>query len=78
MSKCEFSKEEMEFLGYVVLHDGIKVDPKKTQAIREWKTPETVTQVRSFLGLTNYYKKFVKDYAKITGSLTTLLHKDVD
>ena len=45
MSKCEFGKEKMEFLRHVVSHDGIKIDLKKIQAVREWKTPETVTQV---------------------------------
>jgi len=76
LSKCSFFQKEMEFLGHVISAQGIQVDPKKTQAIDEWVQPKTVTELRSFLGLANYYRKFVKDYAKITGPLTTLLRKD--
>src|SRR5688572_6161624 len=66
LSKCEFGKTKMEFLRHVVSGEGIKVDPKKTQTVRDWTAPETITQVRSFLGLTNYYRRFMKDYARIT------------
>jgi hypothetical protein len=76
LSKCSFLQKEMEFLGHVISGQGIQVDPKKTRAIEEWIQPKMVTELRSFLGLANYYRKFVKDYAKITGPLTMLLRKD--
>jgi len=78
LSKCEFFKLAIEFLGHVVTEQGIQVDPKKTKAIDDWPIPQTVTDLRSFLGLANYYRKFVKDFAKITTPLTKLLHKDTD
>jgi len=78
MSKCDFMKEEIAFLGHVVSGKGIQVDPHKTKTIEEWETPVSISEIRSFLGLTNYYKKFVKDYAKIVSPLTALLKKDAE
>ena len=62
-------------LGHVVSKDGIKVDPKKIEAITEWPRPTTVTEVRSFLGLASYYKRFVKDFSKIAAPLARLTQK---
>ena len=67
----------MAFLGHVVSGDGIQVDPKKIEAITEWQRPTTVPEVRSFLGLAGYYKRFVKDFSKIDASLTKLTQKNV-
>ena len=73
--KCHLFKHEVEFLGHVVNADGIKVDPKKTEAIKNWPTPKTVTEVRAFLGTTSYYRKHVEGFAQIAGPLHDLTKK---
>ena len=72
-SKCELFKTSLLYLGHVVLEDGIRTDPKKIEAVLQWPVPVTVTNVRSFLGLTNYYRRFVKGCAKIARPLTNLI-----
>ena len=62
----------MAFLGHVVSKDDIQVDPKKIEAIIDWPRPTTVTEVRSFLGLTGYYRRIVEDFFKIATPLTRL------
>ena len=75
-SKCEFFKERITYLGHVVSKDGIETDPRKIAAVKHWPRPETVTQVRKFLGFTNYYRKFLHDYAKIARPLNKLISGD--
>ena len=60
LSKCDFQKEELKFLGHIVSGDGVKVDPGKTSVVRDWPTPTSVTHVRAFLGLCNYFRKFLQ------------------
>ena len=67
----------MAFLGHVVSKDDIQVDPKKIEAVIDWPRPTTVTEVRSFLGLAGYYRRFVKDFSKIAAPLTRLTQKNV-
>ena len=67
----------MAFLGHVVSKDGIQVDPKKIEAIIDWPRPMTVTEVRSFLGLAGYYRRFVEDFSKIATPLARLTQKNV-
>ena len=66
----------MEYLGHIVSHEGVKVYPNKIKAIKEWKVPTTIKQLRGFLELTGYFGKFVKNYGRIEAPLTTLLKKD--
>ena len=75
-SKCFFGLQEVEYLGHIVSHEGVKVDPNKIKAIKEWRIPTTLRHLRWFLGLTGYYCKFVKNYGRIEAPLTTLLNKD--
>ena len=67
----------MTFLGHVVSKDGIQVDPRKIEAVIDWPRPTAVIEVRSFLGLASYYKRFVKDFYKIAAPLTRLTHKNI-
>ena len=75
-SKCEFWLKEVKFLGHVLSAGGVAVDPKKIASILEWKTPANVRNIREFLGLAGYYRKFVKDFSKIAKPMTELLKKE--
>ena len=75
-SKCEFFRSSLKYLGHIVSKDGIATDPRKIEAITKWPQPKTVTDVRSFTGFTNYYRKFIKGYAKIAHPLHELTSGD--
>ena len=74
--KCEFWLESISFLGHVVSNQGIQVDPSKVAAIQDWKRPTNVREVKSFLGLAGYYRKFVQGFSKIALPMTKLLRKE--
>nr|BAL46523.1 hypothetical protein [Gentiana scabra x Gentiana triflora] len=76
-SKCEFWLKQVSFLGHVISGDGIQVDPAKIEAVSKWPRPTTVTEIRSFLGLAGYYRKFVQDFSKIATPLTRLTQKNI-
>ncbi|WMV24606.1 hypothetical protein MTR67_017991, partial [Solanum verrucosum] len=73
--KCEFWLKEVAFLGHVVSGDGIKVDPKKTDVIRNWPRPLTPSDIRSFLGLAGYYRRFVEGFSSLASPMTKLTQK---
>ena len=75
-SKCEYSKDKLEFFGYVFSKDGIAPDPKKVEEVVNLSTPSTASEVRSLLGMTNYCSRFIPDYATKTEPLRKLTHKD--
>jgi hypothetical protein len=74
-SKCEFWINEMPFLGHVILSEGIAVEPSKVHDVLDWEPPKSVLQVRSFLGLAGYYRRFIPNFSKISKSITKLLKK---
>ena len=77
LSKCDFWLKEVPFLGHIVFAEGIRVNPAKIEAVMSWKPHRNVTEVRSFLGLAGYYRRFVKGFSVIASSLTKLLRKGV-
>jgi len=76
LSKHEFWLEEVQFLGHVISAQGIAVDPTKIEAVVKWETPQTVTEVRSLLGLVGYYRRFVEGFSKMVSPLTQLTRKN--
>ncbi|GJT57147.1 putative reverse transcriptase domain-containing protein [Tanacetum coccineum] len=75
-SKCEFWLHEVQFLGHVINGDGIHIDSSKIEVVKNWEAPSTSTEVRSFLGLAGYYRRFIENFSKIAKSLTVLTQKN--
>nr|GFC60089.1 putative reverse transcriptase domain-containing protein [Tanacetum cinerariifolium] len=75
-SKCEFWLQKVCFLGHVVNSEGIHVDSNKNEVVKNWKPPKTPTEIRSFLGLAGYYRRFIASFSKIAKPLTLLTHKN--
>ncbi|CAI7859562.1 unnamed protein product [Closterium sp. NIES-54] len=76
LSKSDFALKKVQFLGHMVSAEGVHVDLRKIEAIKKWKLPENMKELQQFLGFTNYYNRFVPQYAKIAAPLTDLLKKD--
>ena len=77
MSKCEFWLREVSFLRHIASEEGIRVDPRKIEVILQWKALRSVTEVRSFLGLAGYYRRFVKGFSMTAALMTRLLQKNM-
>jgi len=75
-SKCDFWLKEVSFLGHFITDGGISVDPGKDNDVLKWEPPQTVKEIRSFLGLAGYYRQFIEGFSKIAKTLTSLLEKD--
>ena len=75
LKKCQFFKSELKFLGHIISSDGISPDPDKISAVQAWPLPRTQTELRGFLGLTNYFRRFIEGYASIAAPLINLTKK---
>ncbi|GJZ36020.1 putative reverse transcriptase domain-containing protein [Tanacetum coccineum] len=76
-SKCDFWLSKVQFLGHVIDSEGIHVDPAKIESIKDWESPKTPTEIRQFLGLAGYYRRFIKGFSKIAKPMTKLTQKSV-
>ena len=75
-TKCHFAQNKVQYLGHIISSDGIRVDPNKTAAISDFPAPTNTKHLKQFLGLSNYYRKFVENYASIAKPLHKLLRKN--
>jgi hypothetical protein len=78
LSKCEFWINEVLFLGHVINQEGLAMDLKKVAAILDWKAPKDARGIKSFIGMVDYYRRYIEGFSKIARPMTTLLAKKVE
>ena len=76
-SKCEFLITEVGFLGHVVSASSVSIDPEKIEAVMSWERPKSIFEIRSFLGLAGYYRRFIEDFSRLAAPITKLIRKEV-
>ena len=77
LHKCHFNRKEISYLGHLVSEEGIRPDPEGIEKVQNWPVPQCVKHVQQFLGLSNYFRKFIQGYSKMATPLTNLTKKDV-
>jgi hypothetical protein len=77
MSKCSFYQEHIHYLGHIISKQGIEIDPEKIEVIRGWLEPMNVSEVRYFMGLVGYYRRFIAAFSNIVHSITSLQKKGI-
>ena len=77
LSKCDFYRDRIQYLGHIILEDGISVDHEKIEAIMSCPTPRNVTDVRSFMGLAGYYRRFIEGFSRVAHAFTSLKKKGI-
>ncbi|XP_017416575.1 uncharacterized mitochondrial protein AtMg00860-like [Vigna angularis] len=75
--KSEFGKKTIRYLGHIISREGVQMDQEKIEGVVAWEDPETLKALRGFLGLTGYYRRFIRDYGKIAKPLTEMLKKGI-
>ena len=76
--KCQFAKQRLSYLRYIISPDQVQMDLIKLKGISDWPTPSTIKETRKFLGFCNFYRKFIKDYAKIASPINQLVKKNME
>ena len=77
LSKCDFYRDRIKYLGHIILEEGISVDPEKIEAIVNWPTQRNVTDVRYFMGIAGYYRRFIEGFSKVSHAITSLEKKGI-
>jgi hypothetical protein len=77
LSKCIFYQNKIHYLGHIISATGIEVNTEKIEAIRGWPTPNNVTEIRSFMGFSSYYRRFIKGFSRIASPINSLQKKGV-
>jgi len=75
LTKCEFHRHSVRFLGFIISREGIQPDPDKVKSVEEWPTPKNVKEVQAFVGFANFYRRFVEGFSSIAAPLTALTKK---